>query len=156
LVVLSADENAATLLAYAARLAPCVRRLALLAHRARAQPANDLLVVDVERQHDIDLSSEALEHRPQSLGLRHGTDRAVEDHAVRVRRLRQLLAQNAENHRIGHEYALVHEALRLLAERRARSPSGAEHVACRERRDLQVLGQERRLRALPGTGFPEE
>src|SRR5438309_9360354 len=44
LIVLAPHQRAAALVAFAARLAPRVRRLAALAHRARAEPAHDLVV----------------------------------------------------------------------------------------------------------------
>ena len=58
LVVLATHQRAAALVARAARLAPRVRRLAVLADRAAAQAPHDLVVVDVEAEHRVDLRAQ--------------------------------------------------------------------------------------------------
>src|SRR5687768_2562755 len=62
LVVRAADERAPVLVARAARLAARVRRLAPLADRAAGEPAHDLLVVDLEAQHRLQLLAQFPAH----------------------------------------------------------------------------------------------
>src|SRR5438874_4456203 len=66
LVVFSAHERAAALVAFPTRLAPGVGRLAVLAHRARAEPAHDLVVIDVEVEHGVELAVRRLQHALES------------------------------------------------------------------------------------------
>ena len=58
---------------------------------------------------------------------------------------------DAEDHRVGHEIAAIHERLGLEAERACPPRTRrAKHVAGGERRNVELLGEQRRLRALSG------
>ena len=57
---------------------------------------------------------------------------------------------------VGDQLAGVHVALRLLAELGLPATRGAQHVAGRDVRQAEVLGQERGLGALAGAGRAEQ
>ena len=133
-----------------------VRRLAVLAYRAIAQAAHDLLVVDVEREHRVDLrrdSVRASSPSPSACGTVRTTPSRITP--VRVLRLRQLLAMMPRMTESGTRSPRSMYDLRLEAERRAGAARGAKHVAGGERRNVERLGEQRRLRALSGAGFPK-
>src|SRR5215207_1971382 len=84
LVVRTTHQRAAVLVARTARLAPRVRSLAPLADRAAGEPADDLLIVDVEAEHGLHVLAQLLAHRGEALGLRDRAHHPVEQDATRV------------------------------------------------------------------------
>ena len=81
---------------------------------------------------------------------------AVEQEAVlRLGRL-DGLEDDAGDDLVGHELAGVHELLGLLAELALGGHGGAQHVARRDVRQVEVVGQPLGLRALAGAGRTEE
>src|SRR5689334_2958073 len=78
LVILSAHEGSTAVLAALTGLATGIRRLALLADRARPQALHELVIIDVEHEHGVHAPPELREHTAHTLGLRRRADDAVE------------------------------------------------------------------------------
>ena len=88
------------------------------------------------------------QHLIHELGLGGGAREPVEHGAVPGLGLRQLVLDEAQDHRVGDERPGVHVPLRFPAERRARLDRRAQDVASGDLGQPEPLGQNLPLRAL--------
>src|SRR6185437_13501943 len=156
LIIFAAHECAAALVTGASRRAARVGRLTALAHRSRAQPANQLFFVDVEQEHDVELAPELRQHARQPLGLRHRAHDTIEHHAALRLRLGQRLFHDAEDDGVGDEIPLVHVPLGFEPLRRPLPNGVPQHVAGGQLGDVELARDTLALRALAGAGRAEQ
>ena len=154
----SAEPSMSHTPAHARRAEDLVVRVARrAADPAAGHPADELVRRDVDQHGDPDArvarSARASSSAPR---LHVGPREAVEDHAAVGVGPAEPVEQQADGDLVGHELARVHVAPGLDAERRPVADGGPEQVAGGHDRDPQPLGEERRLRPLPGAGRAEE
>ena len=82
----------------------------------------------------------------QGFGLRDGAREAVEDEPRSAIGLVEPFADHGDDQVVGHELAGLHDSLGLAAEHGSRAHRRAQHVAARNLRDAEVLGEK------PGLG----
>mmetsp|Transcript_4825 Transcript_4825/g.10299 ORF Transcript_4825/g.10299 Transcript_4825/m.10299 type:complete len:265 (+) Transcript_4825:131-925(+) len=114
-------------------------------------PADALLhnlVVDLELHDLVQLGTLLLQHLVQHLGLSHGAGEAIQHEAVAAVGLVDRLAHQAHNNFVVHHLAGVHLSLGTLAQLRASSNGGAQHVTGGQVAHAVLLLDERRLGAL--------
>ena len=96
------------------------------------------------------------QHRVERLRLLERARKAVEQEAARGIGLGQPLADDADDHVVGHELAGVHVLLRREAELGARLQRGAQHVAGRDVRHAEGGRDALGLRAFAGPRRTEQ
>ena len=124
---------------------------------ARVRPAaGDALgqhvVVDVEDHRD-GIEPFAREHGVEGVGLRNRAREPIDDDVVGVR---QFGFDHADHEIVRHEFAGIHVALRFQAEGGLVRPMLAQHIARRDLAIPETVLENLRLRALTGTGRPQE
>jgi hypothetical protein len=129
---------------------------ALPADPAPGQAAQELLARDVEKDHAVEVLAETAQQRVEGLGLGHRAREAVQHVARTGVGPREPLVHQADHDLVGHERALVHEALGLAPERRARGHRLAEHVAGGHLGDAGARGEPPGLGPLARARGPEE
>src|SRR5688500_2903795 len=111
---------------------------------------------NLDGNHPVDLAVELGEDRIQELSLRHRPRVTVEDRAAFRIRLREALLDELTDHLVGHEPAVLHEAVETAPEVAPARPLGPHHVPGRDLRDAQHVRQALGLRTLAGARRPEE
>ncbi len=124
--------------------------LAPLLPRPAAQPSDGVVVRDVEEEDRVEAPADPVEHRVERLGLREGAREAVEDEPVLGVLGLEPFPDQLEHQVVGDELAAREDRLHSAAERRPRRDRRAKHVAGRDVRNLPLLRDPRRLRALAG------
>ena len=119
---------------------------------ALQQPRDDLVLVDGQADDGVELVAGELDHPVELLDLRERARVAVEEEAGHRVGVVDAVAHHEVGDLVRDVLARVHVALGLEAELRPLGDVGAEDVAGRDRRDLEVLGDELRLRALARPG----
>src|SRR4051812_45687534 len=117
---------------------------------------HELLVVDVEHQHGIDLSAELRQHSAHALGLRSRAHDAIEQRAGRELTLGERLLHDAEDDLIRDEVAALHEGFGGKTHRRPGAKRGAENVARGYGWDAKRRGDARRLCPLTCSGLTKK
>ena len=123
---------------------------------ALQQPLDDLVLVDDEAQHGVELVAGEVDHLVQLLDLGEGARVAVEQEALLGVLLVDQVADHPVGGLVGHVLAGIHVALRLHTQRGALRDVGAEDVAGGDGRDAEVLGDVLRLSTLAGPGRPHD
>jgi hypothetical protein len=95
----------------------------------------------------------ATEHGVEGFGLRDRARETVDDHVLDVR---QFGFHHADDQVVWNEFSGVHVALRFDAERGLLGAVLAQHVARRDLAIPETVLKNLRLRALTGTGRPQE
>ena len=156
LVVFAPHQFVAALLADGARLASHVRRLAAFADGTPAESLHQLLIVDVEQQHFVDLLPNLFQHRAESLGLWNSAYCAVEDRSLLCRRRRHHILKNTEDHGIRNKVSPVHVGLGLAPAFRAIAHGGAQNVTRGDLGDAELRGKPVGLCSLASAGRAEQ
>src|ERR1041385_5500642 len=123
---------------------------------ALLQARQDLRVPHVEEQPLAHPPAPLGEQRRHSPGLRQGAHDAVKDHAPRGGRLAQLLPDHAHDEVVAHQVAVLHDLLRLGAERGAPGHRVAQEVAGGEAGEAEAPREDLALGALPRSGRAEQ
>lgn len=121
-----------------------------------ANPIREQLIVNCELDDTRDRFAVVCEELRQLLRLRDGAREAVEHEPLRARLRAQILADDVHDDVVAHEAARFHYLLRLLARRRPRGDSRAQHVARREMAHAVLVDELRGLCALAAAGRAHE
>src|SRR5882672_6371398 len=121
-------------------------------HAAAAQAPDDLLVIDLDLEHKIEVDARCA----HGVGLRDGARKAVEQVAVPAIHVLQTVLHQADDDLVGDQLSRVHHLLGRDAQRSAGLHRRAQHVAGGNLRDPEVVPDESRLRALTGARRPEK
>ena len=151
-IILADDQLAAALVAHAllfrGHRGDVVARAALGADAPPAHALHDGLVRDLHGDHMVEADAVLL----QRLRLADRARHTVEDVAVRTVRLGETVADDADDDLIGNQRSGLHAGLRLHAQLAAARNRGAQDVAGGNRRNVQLTGEDRGLRALSRAG----
>ncbi len=120
------------------------------------EPADDLVVGDVDQQHRVDDPAQLRQLGVECLGLGHGARKAVEDEAVERLRGVDPLDDHADDHLVGDQVAAIHVLLRGPAQLGLVAHRGTEDVAGGVVGQAQVFLQPLALGALSRPGRAEE
>src|SRR5256885_8358380 len=121
-------------------------------HAPPAQTPDDLLVIDVDLEHEIEIDARVA----QRLRLRNCARKAVEQVTVPAIQVLQPLLHQSDDDVVGNEPPRVHDLLCRKTERRARFYRGAQHVSRRDLRNAEAIPNEGRLGALTGARRSQE
>src|SRR5882672_7147898 len=121
-------------------------------HAAPRETPDDLVVVDVDLQHEVESDVRGA-HR---LSLGDGARKSVEQVAVPAIQVLEALFHEADDDVVGDELPGVHDLLGGESERRARLHGSAQHVAGGDLGNPEVIADKSRLGALAGSRRPEK
>ena len=107
--------------------------------------ADELVLVDLELDHPVELAAVRGEHFVELLRLRGSARIAIEDGAGFRPHRGQLGVDQRGDDLVGDQLARFHDRLGLDADRRAGGDRGAQHVAGRKLAHAALLDQPRRL-----------
>ena len=113
---------------------------------------NDFGVRHLDFENEVDRDACGL----KGFSLRNRTGEAVEEGAVHGVGLREAVLDETDDDVVGDELTLVHHGLGSQTERGARLDGGTKHVARGDLGNTELFADELGLRALAGTGRPNQ
>ena len=120
------------------------------------QPLDQHVLRHLEGDHEVDLVALLRQHLVQRPCLLQGAREAVQQHVRADVRVAQDALDDADDQVVRHEVAGAHDPLRLLADLAAPRDLGAQDVAGRQVRQLELPLDVSRLRALAASRRPED
>ncbi len=124
---------------------------------AAGQPADDLVVVDDQLEHDVELGlGDIAQDVVELLRLGDGAREAVEQEPLEGVGLGQPVAHHLDRHVVRHQVTAVHERLGLHAQWGAVADVGPEDVPRADLGHAAVLGDELGLRPLARSRWPHQ